>query len=309
MGYYNETAAERAFRESPPLFHLYTKPLETESLFYSEQERVIPLNYMAIAAYQANCVLLAFAIMSNHFHFILMGKYARIVDFYDRFLRMLKNYFSHHGRKIEQRGLEPGITLIDNLQQFRNEIAYVIRNSFVVNPDVNVFADRWSSGFLYFNPMLERGGTPASALKSRGLREFTKSRGGTEINPCIYIRDGAAQAWSFVDYRKVESFYDNARQFVNSVLRNVEAQVETALRYGENPYLSDEEMWPLVFKLCHEKFQADKPSLMDGADKKKLAILLKNRYHSSNKQLARLTGVPLKEVDAMFPLAGTAQNR
>ena len=44
-------------------------------------------------------------------------------------------------------------------------------------------------------------------------------------------------------------------------------------------------------------------------DKKKLALLLKNKYHSSNKQLARLTGLPLKEVDAMFPLAGTAQNR
>ena len=41
MAFYNETAAERAFLESPPIFHLYTKPLETESLFYTEQERVI----------------------------------------------------------------------------------------------------------------------------------------------------------------------------------------------------------------------------------------------------------------------------
>ena len=309
MDYYSETAAGRAFRESPPIFHLYTKPLETGSLFYSEQERVIPLNYMAIAAYQSQCTLLAFAIMTNHFHFILMGEYAQVIDFYDRFLQMLKTYFSHHGRRIERGGLEPGITSIDNLKQIRNEIAYVIRNSFVVNPDVNVFADPWSSGFLYFNPMLELGGTPASALKGRALREFTKSRGGMEVDPRIHIRDGVAQAWSFVDYRKVEAFYDNARLFVNSVLKNVEAQVETALRYGENPSLSDEEMWPLVFRLCHEKFQAEKPFNLEGTDKKKLVILLKNRYHSSNKQLARLTGVPLKEVDAMFPLAGMAQNR
>ena len=41
MAFYNETAAERAFLESPPIFHLYTKPLETGSLFYTEQERVI----------------------------------------------------------------------------------------------------------------------------------------------------------------------------------------------------------------------------------------------------------------------------
>ena len=149
----------------------------------------------------------------------------------------------------------------------------------------------------------------ASALKGRALREFTKSRGTIEVDPRIYIKDGVAQAWSFVDYRKAESFYDNARQFVNSVLKNVEAQVETALRYGEDPSLSDEEMWPLVFRLCRETFQADKPSLLEAPDKKKLAILLKNQYHSSNKQLARLTGLALKDVDAMFPLAGTAQNR
>lgn len=64
--------------------------------------------------------------------------------------------------------------------------------------------------------MLERGGVPASALKGRSLREFTKSRGTVEIDPRIHIKDGVAQAWSFVDYRKAESFYDNARQFVNS---------------------------------------------------------------------------------------------
>ena len=309
MSFYNETAAERAFLESPPIFHLYTKPLETESLFHTEQERVIPLNYIAVATYEAGCTLLAFSIMTNHFHFVLMGEYAQIVCFYDRFLQMLRNYYSRHGRSLAPGSLELGTTPVDNIKQLRTEIAYVIRNAFVVNSDINVFADPWSSGYLYFNPMLERNGVTASALKGRALREFTKSRGTIEIDPRIYIKDGVAQAWSFVDYRKTESFYDNARQFVNSVLKNVEAQVETALRYGEAPSLNDEEMWPLVFKHCHETFHADKPSLLKEPDKRKLAILLKNKYRSSNKQLARLTSLPLKEVDAMFPLAGTAQKR
>jgi hypothetical protein len=309
MAFYTQTAAEKAFQESPPIFHLYTKPLETDSLFYSEKERGIPQNYIAIATCEAGCTLLAFSIMTNHFHFILMGEYMQIVGFYDRFLQLLRSYFSRHGRSLEPGSLERGITSIDSLNQLRTEIAYVIRNAFVVNPDVNVFADPWSSGHLYFNPMLEKGGVPASALKGRALREFTKSRGTLEIDPRIHVKDGVAQAWSFVDYRKVESFYDSARQFVNSVLKNVEAQVETALRYGENPSLSDEEMWPLVFRLCRVQYQADKPSLLNETDKKNLAVLLKNQYHSSNKQLARLTKLPLKDVDAMFPLAGVAQNR
>lgn len=98
------------------------------------------------------------------------------------------------------------------------------------------------------------------------------------------------------------SFYDNARQFIYSVLKNVEAQVETALKYGDDPALNDEEMWPIVIGLCREKFKADKPSLLSIESKKQLAVQLKNRYRSSNKQLARVLKLPLSEVDALFPL-------
>lgn len=309
MPYFDETLAEQAFRDAPSMFHLYTKPLETDTLFYLQQERKVALNYIAIARYKSGCSLLAYSIMTNHFHFILMGKREQVLDFYELFIQLFRNYLSHHGRAFKPGSLEPGITPIENLKQLRNEIAYVIRNAFVVDPNVNVFADPWSTGHLYFNPLLEQGGIPASSLKGRGLREFTKSRMITKIDQMIYVKDGVAQAWSFVDYKKVESFYDNARQFVNSILKNVEAQVETALRYGEDPALNDEEMWPIVFTLCREKFRAEKPTLLELTDKKQLALVLKNKYHSSNKQLARLTGLSLKDVDAMFPLAGTAQNR
>ena len=309
MAYYNETQAEQAFLEAGPLFHLYTKGLETSVLFYSDPERSIALNYMAIASYETGCIILAFAIMTNHFHFILMGEREQVAEFYERFLQLLRNYYSHHGQSLPAASMEPGLTPIENVKQLRTEIAYVIRNAFVVDPDVNVFADPWSSGNLYFNPLLAREGQPASALKGRALREFTKSRMIVSLDSRIHIKDGVAQPWSFVDYKRVESFYENARQFVNSVLKNVEAQVETALKYGEDPALNDDEMWPIVFNLCREKFKAEKPALLSMADKKQLAIQLKNKYRSSNKQLARLTGLPLKDVDAMYPLSGTAQNR
>ena len=92
MAFYTQTAAEKAFQESPPIFHLYTKPLETDSLFYSEKERIIPQNYIAIATCEAGCTLLAFSIMTNHFHFILMGEYMQVVGFYDRFLEKEPNH-------------------------------------------------------------------------------------------------------------------------------------------------------------------------------------------------------------------------
>ena len=85
------------------------------------------------------------------------------------------------------------------------------------------------------------------------------------------------------------------------VLVVVEEASDDFLQEGD-PALNDEEMWPIVIDLCREKFKADKPSLLSIESKKQLAVQLKNRYRSSNKQLARVLKLPLSEVDALFPL-------
>lgn len=192
------SSAERAFRESGPMYHLYTFPLETESFYQDSKDRVTVLNLLAICIMDSDCKLLAFSLMSNHFHFIIAGEQARILAFFERFKRLLQNYYRYHGRKVNLGKMTAGLTLIESLRQFQNELAYVIRNSFVVNSEVNVFADLWSSGYLYFNPFLSQ-------------------------------------------------------------------------------------------------------------DRKRLAVLLKNNYYASNGQLSRLTGLPLSEVNQLFPLTAKTQ--
>ena len=299
---YSDTPAERAFLNAAPCFHLYTSPLESDFFFQNDQERGLALNLMAIAKMASDCKLLAYSIMTNHFHFILSGQEEEVLSFFERYKLLLDNYFSRHGKPGIMRSVKAGITAINDLRQLRTEIAYVIRNAFVARPEVNVFADPWSSGFLYFNPLLVKDGVSASSLKGRSLREFACSRTITELDARIYVKDGVAQPWSFVDYEYTMSFYDNARQFVFSVLRSVEAQVETSLKYGDDPAVCDEELFPLVMDLSRKTFQEAGVFQLNARQKKELAVLVKNKYHSSNKQLARVIKIPLSEVDAMFPL-------
>lgn len=299
---YSDTPAERAFLNAAPCFHLYTSPLESDFFFQNDQERGLALNLMAIAKMASDCKLLAYSIMTNHFHFILSGQEEEVLSFFERYKLLLDNYFSRHGKPGIMRSVKAGITAINDLRQLRTEIAYVIRNAFVARPEVNVFADPWSSGFLYFNPLLVKNGVSASSLKGRSLREFTCSRTITEVDARIYVKDGVAQPWSFVDYEYAMSFYDNARQFVFSVLRSVEAQVETSLKYGDDPAVCDEELLPRVMDLSRKTFQEAGVFQLNARQKKELAVLVKNKYHSSNKQLARVIKIPLSEVDAMFPL-------
>lgn len=306
---WSESPADRAFRTAGPIGHLYTKPLETDVFFHGDEERAIAVNYIAIAAMESGIILLAYAIMNNHFHFILAGTQIQISAFYERFKYLLNIHFRYHGRGKLMDGAEPGFTPIESLKQLRNEIAYVIRNAFAVRQDVNVFADPWSTGYLYFNPLLVEDGLPASQLKGRSLREFTCSRSIDKVDARIHVKDGMAQPWSFVDYKLVMSFYDNARQFVNSVVKNVEAMVELANGYGETLQFNDDELYPLINKMCREKLRVANLSELDLQGKKELAVLLKNQYSASNGQIARLVKLELKDVNTLFPLVTKNQIR
>ena len=303
MSYYKETEAERQFREAGTIYHLCTKPLESDFFFKDDSERALALNYIAIAKVNSGCRLLALAIMTNHFHFIIEASERQIAVFWNIFKELFETYLDRHGRPKMLDGVETKTVIISNLQQLRTEIAYVVRNAFVVRTDVHVFADPWSSGHLYFNPMLVKEGIPASTLKGRKIREFTCSRTITEVDGGIFVKDGRAQMWSFVDYEYTEGFFENVRQFVHTVLKNVEAQVETAKRHGEKPCLSDEELVPLVFKRCRKQFKVSEVNDLDHSSKKELAVWLKNELAASNKQIARQTKLLQREVDELFPLA------
>ena len=307
MSVYGITPAEQAFLEGGPFFHLCTAPLESEVFYETDSERVLAVNYMAISVMEADVKLLAFAIMSNHFHFVFEGNLEQVTHFWDVYRNYLSGYFNRHKRPGLMSRISAGNHPISNLRQLQNTIAYVIRNSFSARADVHVFADPWSTGYLYFNPMLRKEGIPLTQLKGQGLRDFTKTRNAISTDGRIYVRDGQAQFWSFVDYCRVQEFYDSARQFIQSVLKNVEGLIEVSLSIGEKPLLSDDELYPIVFKMCRERLKAQKPSELNIAGQKQLALWLKQEYHAGNKQIARMTRLPLSDVDGMFPLSKGAR--
>lgn len=301
---YNEISrAEILFRDAGQMTHLHTAPIEDGLIFMAREDYVLACNWIAISAKKAGCRILAYALMSNHMHFIVEGPLASVAAFFEDLKARMRNYYKWHGRASVVDAIVLGMTRIENLRQLRNEIAYVVRNPFVVREDVNPLAYEWCSGYLYFNPLLDTGGIPASELKGRALRSFTGSRSPEILDPGILVKEGMANPASFVDYRRTMEFFDNARQFVMWIFRNVEGQVETAKRLGELPQLNDEETASLAFKLCRSMFQEASIRNLPEEKKKTLALKLKNVYGASNGQIARCVGLALRMVDAMFPLA------
>ena len=301
--FYRETRSETNFRNAKSFFHVYSSPLEADLLYRDDAELIIILNIIALAQMLTHCRILAFAVMSNHLHFILEGTEEECMFFFESLLERLDNYYQHHGRAGLTDSMEPGCNPITSLDQLRNEIAYVIRNPFVVRNDVNLLACPMTSGYLYFNPMLKKEGVPANTLKGRTLRDFTRTRKEIELSGDVYVLDGVAQAWSFVDYERAMSFFDDARQFIMLTLKNVEAQVELALRYNEKVILNDQELFSVTMKMIREQFGYEKLSELSRQERSKLAVVLKNRYQISNSQIARACKLTVNDVNALFPLA------
>lgn len=300
-----EWMQDQLFRESGPFYHLSTKPLEDGVIFECEEERRIAMNWIGIIAKEVHIDILAFALMSNHFHFIIRGELVVGLDFFRRLKKRLSTYFSRKGRPgvLDTVAVDPDSPPITTLKQFRNEIAYVIRNPYVARKDVNPFAWPWCSGYLYFNRFLQYlPSTPVDALTYREKREITRSS-DVNMDSSLRVRDGMIAPESFVNYNLVERLFPNAQKFTWWVMRNLEAQHEVATKMGEQPNLNDDELFLTAQQLARKQFGCDGVDEMPLLKRKELAIILKNKWSASNSQVARIARLDPKAVDEMFPLS------
>lgn len=298
-----ERMQEQLFREAGPFYHLHTKPLETELIFQDDEERKVAINFIGIIAREVHIDILAFVLMSNHFHFILRGSEVDGLEFFHRLKKRLSYFLARKGRPGVLDAVVPKMSAITTLSQFRNEIAYVIRNPYVVVVDVNPLAYPWSSGYLYFNPFLPHlGSKPVSELTFRERRSITRSSDAV-LDSSFKVREGMIAPECFVHYQLVEQLFPHARKFTWWVFKNVEAQVEVAGSLDEHPNLSDDELFVVTMRICENHFCKKSTRELSEQEKKKLAVKLKNDWYASNAQIARLSGLSPDKVNALFPLS------
>ena len=293
---------ENTFFRNGPYFHIYTTPPGNDLLFVSDADFKEATNIIALASTGSGGKNLAYAIMSNHLHCLMAADRERCMACIENLRRRIGAFLRRNGKRIPS--IEFHIVEISSLKQLRDEIAYIIRNPYTARADVNPFAYRWCTGYLYFNEMLKDipAGTPAQEVPIL-VRRAIKHERNQEMEPTLRILDGMILPQSFVDYRLAMSLFENARQFVWWVTRNVEAYTATAARLGERKVLSDEEAYLVAITRSKADFGVDKPSLLPLQQKNSLLRSLKYEYGANNKQLARCAGVPIGYINELFPLS------
>ena len=75
-------------------YHVYTKGLEQDVIFRERADYIVGMNYVPVSLHGLDLQLLAFVLMSNHFHFVIYGT----KDECDRFINLYKLLVSRYVR-------------------------------------------------------------------------------------------------------------------------------------------------------------------------------------------------------------------
>ena len=276
-------------------FHVYTKGLEDKQIFRNREDFIAGMNLLAVVCSAfPQLKLLAFVLMSNHVHFVLYGTEKQAKKFIDMYKNLVSRYVrTHYGEVKYLRHLLTTVSevTLEN-EGLKRLIAYVLNNP--VKAGVNCVATgyEWSSARCYFNQInLTADMVPIGSLSVRQQRKtlhsYHKLPDNWQLNSSGYVDPSA-----YVDYQTVERLYYSSRSFEYFLSASL------SLRKGiaENITFSDSMLYSAINELLDKKFSVSSVSELDEFLRRNLIKDLKNRFSASSKQLARVTGMTVKEV-------------
>ena len=275
-----------------------TDHLDRMLLFRDEEDFVQGSNTIALATLKFPVKVLCYALMDNHIHLLLMGRYDDCLAFYalvlHRIARMFETKYGVSGiLKLQASDVQ---AVLDS-KMLLNEVCYLLRNGYKARIG-SPYSYPWAPFECYFNPYLPLfHGSPLPGSKA------VKRMFATHVKiPAEWEHiDGRILNKCFVDYRTVElkigsslDFFDRLRRF------DLESVVEQAHGIEEQLAFTDAEMQEKIRAVCANELQTASPHQLERKDLLWLARTLARRFASPKKQIARLLGIDPSVLDQLL---------
>lgn len=271
-------------------YHVYTKGLEDDVMFRSNEDYVVGMNYVPVSIIGLDVLILAFVLMSNHVHFIVYGTYDEV----SRFIEMYKNLIGRYARnkygvKELLRRVGTGVSLIpDSAEELKRKIAYVLNNPVAAGINCLPVTYEWGSGRCYFNGNRSMGqGLPLSSFSRNEQKKLMRTH-KILMQGYLVTEQGYIDPRCYVNADIVEKLYYKA----NSLAYYLGAQPKRS----SSLLLSDTLLTNIVDEIIDKQYGGLHPSQLS---KESLTVLIKDmnrRLNSSAKQIARVLKVSLTEV-------------
>lgn len=276
-------------------YHICTNGQETPTIIFDEEDFKVAWNYLALAGYKTGIEILAFIIMSNHVHILIIAKDRKTAI---KYIRLFKRLYSTHllhkyNMSNTLRGIEDSISLIDSITYFRNCTAYILRNALSARIVRRVEDYPWSSYPCYFNTNSSKGSIKISELGECEKRNLLKTRDNLSTCNFLISKNGIIEADSFVRYDIIEkAFLNSGRFFLTSLGTCNDAKMEYEMTCKPLIRINDKELTKVIDTLVSHKFGGKKISELSHFEK---SSIIKNIYFNNKTtipQLSRILGLP-----------------
>lgn len=272
-------------------YHVYTKGLEDSMIYRSHDDYVAGMNLLAVTHFKSGVTLLAFVLMSNHFHFVLYGSKEAALKFINLYKKLISRYIMN--KYGESAFLRRVLTSCDEIsladEGVKKVIAYVLDNPVKAGICSLPYMYKWGRISCYYNSSsvdLMSSEIPGRRRMRRILHSNIDLPSEYKFNTGGYI-----DPMSYVDSRMVERIFARAKSFEYFLSTSASSRQSRK----DVIVFSDSLMVNVLDELLKNKY-CSVIELMDETMKRSLLLDLRKYFNASSKQLARITGLPLKTV-------------
>ena len=284
-------------RNGAKFHHIYIKGLETDLIFRDREDFIMGMNYVAICTYCLGVSMLAFTLMSNHFHFVIYGTPEEAKLFIDRYKNLVSRFiYNKYETEHLLRRISTGCKIIEQSNEaLKSIIAYVLRNHIKAGINVSVQGYEWSSGRCYFAGRDRLEGT--KAISEIGVRKYRQMM-RTKVRLSDQFRmnySGYIEPASYICIDFVESCFGRTHNFDYFIYK------AGSSRSSESPVdFSDDLVLAGLKEILFKKYEARNLDDVGAGAHKDIMLMLRRQFNCPPKQLARIMKMSLKEVTALI---------
>lgn len=206
-------------------YHAFNKG---ENVIFRDVDDFITFNNkLAIAAYHANIGILAFAIMSTHFHAIIEAIDESAID---KFLELLSKVYSiHYGRKYgpASKKLFRMSTVVVEPSSLETEMLYVLKNPVHHYVDYTPLSYEFcSAAYMFMDELLPKSRLDAiesgfRKVKDLGVRQYRTIIGREHVPEDWQVdNDGMILPGCFIRLSKAKAIWSgNVKTFLYAILK------------------------------------------------------------------------------------------
>ena len=267
--------------------------------FRDEEDFKVCMNYVAIeAARHQEIIVLAFVLMSNHVHFVVM---ARSKAEAEQFVNSLKHRYSLYYRRkygvkefLRRNHVDARLISHSN-EDVETAIAYTQMNCVAANICAHPALYPWGTGSTFFNPA-QQCHKRLKNLSARARKRLLHTD-EEELIPEDWpiLEDGYIPPYAYVDVKRVESIFRTPKR-MNYFLMNSSKVKKRAASAGDNlPAFRDQTILAVLPDLCRSLFQRDSFDRLQANERVELVRQIRFRFSADAHQIARVCGLTYEE--------------